>query len=107
MRTFNLTSKPMMWLYYGIAAELMPKPPFFDGYVPSAALFVPSGSEASGWTGRFRRTMAESVPGGANSVAWLQRHAASGGEALLPSGVAVKSYEQPGGLMFWLGEAVA
>ena len=107
MRTFNLTSKPVTWLYYSTAAELLPKPPFFDGYSPSAALFVPSGSAASGWTGRFRRTMAESVPGGADSVAWLQRHAEKGGEALLPSGVAVKSYQQAGGLMFWLGEVMA
>ena len=107
MRTINLTSRPVTWLYYGTAAELMPKPPFFDGYAPSAALFVPSGSEAAAWMGRFRSAITENVPGGADSVAWLQRHAETGGEVLLPSGVAVKSYEQPGGLMFWLGEATA
>ena len=106
-KTIDMGHHAMIMTYWDDAAAMMPQPSgFFEGYLPVAIVAIPAGFVAArDWQTRFLgRSIGEHLPGGTETALWIREHGEQGGQALLPSGAAVMSYEQAdGGRMFWVG----
>jgi len=105
-RTIDMGCHPMIMAYWGEAATMIPQPEgFFEDYLPIAAVYIPPGFRAEkDWRTRLLgRSIGSYLPGGTETALWIREHAEQGGSALLPNGMAVMSYNESGGKMFWVG----